>query len=329
MLLILLPTGPESTLEDMFDDGLDELLLSVEEQCTRVSSPDKPSSPTSLYPPPNTPFKVPMPVAQRSTATNPAVDKATVLASRTEQRGRLSHLERPGQSQKRSYTTQITGRGIGSLRAARDLSFGMNRTVPMRRSRSLSPPSFSFFEQTPPNDPTTRTVKQRFPGPAGKLPVISRDQLQTLNQTTNPSRRLFEKVSSTATANSQKRSRMSSFYEGNRAFLKSAPWKLLLGQLGVQLKDKRSLPAQLNIAWIRRFAKRFTTDTIIPILFGVLHSGVNQPSRRSPRLRSETVRVYDGSGTILLGLSPSFLAEYGKLLGAGSAICLTNVNMHT
>lgn len=61
---------------------------------------------------------------------------------------------------------------------------------------------------------------------------------------------------------------------------------------------ENSLPAQLNISWVRRFAKRFPMDTLIPTLFVVVHAGVNQTSKRLQRLRFENVRVYDGTGTI-------------------------------
>lgn len=95
-----------------------------------------------------------------------------------------------------AFTLQVLLRKCslaGSLRAANDFSLGMSKTFPMRRSKSLSPPNFSFFEPTPTSDQGAESVKQRFTSPAGCLPNISVDQLRTINQIANPTRRLPKK----------------------------------------------------------------------------------------------------------------------------------------
>lgn len=145
------------------------------------------------------------------------------------------------QGSKSIYETQIESRGAGSRRAARDMSIGTNRTFLVRRSRSLSPPTFSFFEPAQKSDQPIHKIKPRFPGTAGNLPVISRDQPWAVNQLTNPLRRLFEKVSNTATANSQKRVIWALFMRGIKV-----SWRVHRGKYCLENFSSTSMTSRAN-----------------------------------------------------------------------------------
>lgn len=109
----------------------------------------------------------------------------------------------------------------------------------------------------------------------------------------------------------------------------NAPWRSLVKNLTLNIKDASSLLNQMNINWVKSKAKRFPPGVKIPFLVLVVKEDLESISLKSNRNKTRNcVKLMDHSGTITGALDGTFIETFGDKVMLGTSLALRNVRFH-
>lgn len=188
----------------------------------------------------------------------------------------------------------------------------------------------SFFASPSDGTVVPHVIVRKFPGPAGVLPPITREELRLINKKEALAKPLFEKVANYATS-SQDLVALESSRKGKPGQQEMAPsrvpWKRLTQRLGLDAKDESDPLNSVNISWIRRMAPAFPPETRIPLLIAVVYGTLDLGPARKLRHKTPSVRLMDPTGSLVAAFSSGFLEAFGSNMVPGTAVAIQNV-MH-
>ncbi|OXA46686.1 uncharacterized protein LOC110855947 [Folsomia candida] len=191
-----------------------------------------------------------------------------------------------------------------------------------------------------------KPVNQRFPGPAGLLPVLRPDEAPLLQ---NPSSDLRKQISNIISAgvrlsknNSSpskwsdtvsestlggKKTRNLSPPGRNQEVYKmdKRPWRELVKHLHLNPNDPDGILNKMNVDWLKNAS--LTIETKIPFLALVVKEEpevLAEKQALSGKQKNPSLRLMDCSGSIVAALDSAFVEEYASELSAGTGIAVKN-----
>jgi hypothetical protein len=253
----------------------------------------------------------------------------------------------PSQNQGSSNSTSIED---NTSTKSNPIEVGTKNPAPMSStssSRSSVDKSREAFFENWDNDGISSyekrlsTMKRRFPGPAGLLPIIPIDQVKHLSDADHPISQHFTKIISSELILEKRQSESSSrptieLISPERQIhrINKQPWRELIRVLQLNPKDPQGVLSLMNIRWVKRIACRLPSTTRIPFLALVVREApklIGNPKRSSSNHISKigcspSVKLMDPTGSIVAAMGSKFMVDFGHELVPGTAIAFHDVS---
>jgi hypothetical protein len=191
-----------------------------------------------------------------------------------------------------------------------------------------------------------KTLKRRFPGPAGLLPIIPLEEVKHLSDADHPLSQHISKIISSDLLLQKQQNESSPAAAGlispEREIhrINKRPWRELIRVLKLNPKDPIGLLSLMNIRWVKRTVCRHPVTTKIPFLALVVQEepellGLSSNKRTirgssakeaSKKRKNPSIKLMDPTGSIVAAMDAKFVEKFGHELAPGTAIAVKNVS---
>jgi len=219
----------------------------------------------------------------------------------------------------------------------------------MKRSASTASTSLcpdtsreDFFENWETDDANyesrVKTIKRRFPGPAGLLPAVSREEIKYVDDSDHPLSQHISKIISAdiMLQRQQAESLVAVTQDTDREILRinKKPWRELIKTLQLNPKDPIGLISLMNIRWVKNVVCHHPITTKIPFLALVIQeepeilSGCNKKRKgtKDGRKKNPSIKFMDPTGSIVAAMDVKFVEAFASQLAPGTALAVKNVS---